>query len=154
MPRAAFPGCADGKVFIDAGITVSRPRILKEASSLSGDPIKHVINAHWHFDHTDINQWLNAEGAAIIAHENTHKHLLVAERAEAAARDLLGRFPDVHDGWDRLGMVHQARGDSRQAADCYRKVIAFIKDHPDDYEPSFEEVFVKRVDRLDPPTET
>ena len=63
-------------------------------------------------------------------------------------------FPDVHDGWDRLGMVHEARGDSRQAADCYRKVIAFIRDHPDDYEPSFEEVFVKLVDRLDPPTAT
>ena len=50
--------------------------------------------------------------------------------------------------------AHEARGDSRQAADCYRKVIAFIRDHPDDYEPSFEEVFVKLVDRLDPPTET
>ena len=48
-------------------------------------------------------------------------------------------------------MVHEARGDSR--ADCYRKVIAFIRDHPDDYEPGFEEVFVKLVDRLDPPTE-
>jgi hypothetical protein len=76
------------------------------------------------------------------------------DEAEAAARDLRRRFPDVHDGWDRLGMVHEARGDSRQAADCYRKVIAFIRDHPDDYEPSFEEVFVKLVDRLDPPTET
>ena len=53
------------------------------------------------------------------------------DEAEAAARDLLRRFPDVHDGWDRLGMVHEARGDSRQAADCYRKVIAFIRDHPD-----------------------
>jgi tetratricopeptide (TPR) repeat protein len=73
------------------------------------------------------------------------------DEAEAAARDLLRRFPDVHDGWDRLGMVHEARGDSRQAADCYRKVIAFIRDHPDDYEPGFEEVFVKLVDRLDPP---
>jgi hypothetical protein len=30
--------------------------------------------------------------------------------AEAAARDLLVRFPNVHDGWDRLGMVHEARG--------------------------------------------
>jgi tetratricopeptide (TPR) repeat protein len=76
------------------------------------------------------------------------------DEAEAAARDLLRRFPDMHDGWDRLGMVHEARGDSRQAADCYHKVIAFIRDHPDDYEPSFEEVFVKLVDRLDPPTET
>ena len=73
---------ADGKVFIDAGITASRPRILEAANSLSRDPIRHLINTHWHFDHTDGNQWLNAEGAAIIAHENTHKHLLVAQRVD------------------------------------------------------------------------
>ena len=73
---------ADGKVFIDAGITASRPRILEAVNSLSSDPIKHLINTHWHFDHTDGNQWLNSEGAAIIAHENTHKHLLVAQRVE------------------------------------------------------------------------
>ena len=73
---------SDGKVFIDAGITASRPRILKAANSLSRDPIRHLINAHWHFDHADGNTWLNAEGAAIIAHENTHKHLLVAQRVE------------------------------------------------------------------------
>lgn len=73
---------ADGKIFIDAGITASRPRIVEAANSLSRDPIKYLINTHWHFDHTDGNQWLNAEGAAIIAHENTHKHLLVAQRVE------------------------------------------------------------------------
>ena len=72
----------DGKVFIDAGITASRPRILEAASGLSRDPIRHLINTHWHFDHADGNEWLNAEGAAIIAHENTHKHLLVAQRVE------------------------------------------------------------------------
>jgi glyoxylase-like metal-dependent hydrolase (beta-lactamase superfamily II) len=70
----------DGKVFVDAGITASRPRLLEAANSLGSDPIKYLINTHWHFDHTDGNQWLNEEGAAIIAHENTHKHLLVAQR--------------------------------------------------------------------------
>jgi hypothetical protein len=60
-------------------------------------------------------------------------------------------FPDVHDGYDRLGMVYEARGENRQAAECYRKVIAFIREHPDDYDPNFEDVFVKLVDRLDPP---
>jgi tetratricopeptide (TPR) repeat protein len=74
------------------------------------------------------------------------------DEAEQAARELLVRFPDVHDGYDRLGMVYEARGENRQAADCYRKVIAFIREHPDEYEPGFEEVFVKLVDRLDPPT--
>jgi glyoxylase-like metal-dependent hydrolase (beta-lactamase superfamily II) len=73
---------ADGKVFIDAGITATKPRILEAANSLSADPIKHLINTHWHFDHADGNEWLHAQGAAIIAHENTRKHLMAAQRVE------------------------------------------------------------------------
>jgi tetratricopeptide (TPR) repeat protein len=76
------------------------------------------------------------------------------DEAEKAANDLLVQFPEVHDGYDRLGMVHEARGDNLQAAECYRKVIAFIKEHPDDYEPGFEDTFVTLVNRLDPPAET
>ena len=76
------------------------------------------------------------------------------DEAEQAARDLQARFPEVHDGYDRLGMVHEARGENRQAADCYRKVIALVREHPDDYGPGFEDVFVKLVNRLDPPGAT
>jgi glyoxylase-like metal-dependent hydrolase (beta-lactamase superfamily II) len=78
---AVLPG-SDGKLFVDAGITASRPRILDAINSLGRDPIKHLINTHWHFDHTDGNQWLNAEGASILAHVNTHKHLLSTQRVE------------------------------------------------------------------------
>ncbi len=73
------------------------------------------------------------------------------DEAEKAAHDLLARFPDVHDGYDRLGMVCEARGDQRQAAEYYRRAIAVIRAHPDDYDPDFEAVFHKLVDRLDPP---
>jgi tetratricopeptide (TPR) repeat protein len=76
------------------------------------------------------------------------------DEAEQAARDLLVRFPEVHDGYDRLGMVHEARGENRQAADCYRKVIEFIREHPDDYDPGFEDMFTKLVNRLDQPVAT
>jgi glyoxylase-like metal-dependent hydrolase (beta-lactamase superfamily II) len=72
----------DGKVFIDAGITATRPRILEVVNNLGPEPIRRLINTHWHFDHTDGNQWLNGEGAAILAHENTHKRLLSAIRVE------------------------------------------------------------------------
>ena len=72
------------------------------------------------------------------------------DEAERAARDLLDRFPEVHDGWDRLGMVYEALGDNRQAADCYRKAVAFIRAHPEQYDPGFDAVFQHRVDRLDP----
>ena len=73
------------------------------------------------------------------------------EEAETAARDLLECFPHVHDGWDRLGMVHEARGEKKQAADCYRKVIEIIRAQPENYDPEFADVFVELVDKLDPP---
>ncbi len=76
------------------------------------------------------------------------------DEAEQAARDLLVRFPEVHDGYDRLGMVYEARGDHKQAAYYYQKVIDFILEHPDQYEPEFETVFRKLVERLDPPNPT
>jgi len=76
------------------------------------------------------------------------------DEAEQAARDLLVRFPEVHDGYDRLGMVYEARGDHKQAAYYYQKVIDFIREHPDQYEPEFETAFRNLVDRLDPSNPT
>jgi tetratricopeptide (TPR) repeat protein len=73
------------------------------------------------------------------------------DEAEAAAHDLLERYPEVHDGYDRLGMVYEARGQNRQAADCYRKVIEFVRQHPGQYDPEFEKLFQSMVAELDPP---
>jgi len=72
----------DGKLVIDAGFTVSKPRIESALDSLSMDPITRLINTHWHVDHTDGNAWLNAAGGAITAHENTRKHLSTSTRVE------------------------------------------------------------------------
>ena len=73
------------------------------------------------------------------------------DQAEQAARDLLERYPEVHDGYDRLGMVYEARGEPKQAADFYRKAIEFIRAHPDQYGPDFHTMFEDMVAELDPP---
>jgi glyoxylase-like metal-dependent hydrolase (beta-lactamase superfamily II) len=72
----------DGKVLIDAGIGVSRPQITKALANLGADPITHLINTHWHFDHADGNAWLNSVGVKIIAQENTRKYLSEVQRVE------------------------------------------------------------------------
>lgn len=72
----------DGKVLIDAGYTVTRSGIKSALASLGPQPIKHLINTHWHADHTDGNAWLHEEGATILAHENTRKRLSVPTRVE------------------------------------------------------------------------
>lgn len=73
------------------------------------------------------------------------------DEAEAAAKDLLLRFPEVHDGYDRLGMVAEARGDKTLAAAYYRKVIEFARQRSDFYDSRFVANFQKMVDELDPP---
>lgn len=78
---AVLPG-RDGKLLIDAGFAGARPKLTAALASLSSDPIKHLINTHWHFDHTDGNEWLHSAGAAILAHTNTRKHLSTTTRVE------------------------------------------------------------------------
>jgi len=71
------------------------------------------------------------------------------DEAEQAARELLVRYPEVHDGYDRLGMVHEARGQFRQAADCYRKVVEFARANPESYDPEFVDTFVDLIAKFE-----
>jgi glyoxylase-like metal-dependent hydrolase (beta-lactamase superfamily II) len=73
---------ADGKLMVDGGIAVSRPRLAAALDQISAAPIKHLINTHWHWDHTDGNKWLQETGATLSAHENTLKHLSNTVRVE------------------------------------------------------------------------
>jgi glyoxylase-like metal-dependent hydrolase (beta-lactamase superfamily II) len=78
---AVLPG-DDGKLIIDSGFLGTRGKIAAALSSLSPDPVKHLVNTHWHFDHTDGNEWMHSAGATITAHENTRKHLSTSARVE------------------------------------------------------------------------
>jgi glyoxylase-like metal-dependent hydrolase (beta-lactamase superfamily II) len=78
---AVLPG-NDGKLVIDSGFLGTRGKIAAAFSSLSPNPIKHLVNTHWHFDHTDGNEWMHSAGATITAHENTRKHLSTSTRVE------------------------------------------------------------------------
>ena len=71
------------------------------------------------------------------------------DEAEHDARELLVRYPEVHDGYDRLGMVHEARAQFREAADCYRKVIEVTRANPEDYDAAFVNTFVERIVKLE-----
>ncbi len=71
---AVLPG-KDGKLLIDSGYSTSKPQITTALDGLSADPVRHLINTHWHFDHTDGNEWVHAAGATILAQEMTKTRL-------------------------------------------------------------------------------
>jgi glyoxylase-like metal-dependent hydrolase (beta-lactamase superfamily II) len=77
-----LPG-SDGKVLVEAGYATSQQQVADALNAISSDPPRHLIDTHWHFDHTDGNGWLNAAGATIIAHENTRKRLSARQEIPA-----------------------------------------------------------------------
>jgi glyoxylase-like metal-dependent hydrolase (beta-lactamase superfamily II) len=70
----------DGKLVVDAGIAVSRPQMETALAALGPEPVTHLVNTHWHFDHANGNEWLHELGPEIIAHDNTRKHLMATQR--------------------------------------------------------------------------
>src|ERR1700761_7842509 len=72
----------DGKLLVDAAIVTAHPNVSKALASINAEPIKQLINTHWHFDHTGGNEWVHTAGASILAHENTRKHLSQPTRVE------------------------------------------------------------------------
>jgi len=70
----------DGVTLVDSGILGKR--VSDTVKQFSRLPVTHLVNTHWHFDHTGGNDWLHRAGASILAHENTRKRLSVDTRVE------------------------------------------------------------------------
>ena len=66
---------SEGKFLVDAGIKPSQEKLEAALNKIGPSPLKYVVNTHWHWDHTDGNEWMHAAGATIIAQRNTLKHL-------------------------------------------------------------------------------
>jgi glyoxylase-like metal-dependent hydrolase (beta-lactamase superfamily II) len=102
----------DGKLLVDAGIGVSRAHISAALAAIGPEPITHLINTHWHFDHTDGNTWLNQAGAKIIAQENTRKYLLKVQRVDDWDYNFLplaaGGIPDEVFARDHVMRMNRA----------------------------------------------
>jgi cyclase len=60
----------DGTILIDDQFAPLTPKIQKAVSDLGAQPVKFLINTHWHFDHSGGNENLGKAGAVIMAHDN------------------------------------------------------------------------------------
>ena len=65
----------DGLIMIDSQFAPLSDRITDAVERISGDPIKFVINTHWHGDHTGGNGNFSADGAVIVAHEYVKRRM-------------------------------------------------------------------------------
>ncbi|HEX9933101.1 MAG TPA: MBL fold metallo-hydrolase [Allosphingosinicella sp.] len=107
---------ADGNVLIDDQFAPLTERILAAVRSIDPDPVRFVINTHWHGDHTGGNENVAREGAAIVAHDNVRRRMSMEQvvRGNAVAAAPAGALPVVtfdrglsfHLNGDEIRVIH------------------------------------------------
>jgi glyoxylase-like metal-dependent hydrolase (beta-lactamase superfamily II) len=50
-------------------------KILTAIGAITPNPVRFVVNTHWHFDHTGGNENFGKAGAFLVAHENVRKRM-------------------------------------------------------------------------------
>jgi cyclase len=60
----------DGTILIDDQFAPLTEKIQKAVTDLGAQPVKFLINTHWHFDHSGGNENMGKAGAVIMAHDN------------------------------------------------------------------------------------
>lgn len=71
---AILPG-ADGVVMIDDQFSELNPKIMNAIAEVTDQPVRFIINTHFHYDHTDGNKVMGKPGVLIIAQDNVRKRL-------------------------------------------------------------------------------
>ena len=65
----------DGNAIVDDQFAPLTDKILNAIRSVDADPVRFVINTHWHFDHTGGNENLGRRGAVVMAHHNVRRRM-------------------------------------------------------------------------------
>lgn len=65
----------DGTVLIDDQYAPLTGKIQAAVKDLGADPVKYLINTHWHGDHSGGNENLGRAGALIMAHDHVRERL-------------------------------------------------------------------------------
>jgi glyoxylase-like metal-dependent hydrolase (beta-lactamase superfamily II) len=65
----------DGVFMIDDQYAPLTEAIREAVRKLSDQPIRFVLNTHWHGDHTGGNENLGTSGSLIVAHDNVRKRM-------------------------------------------------------------------------------
>ena len=78
----------DGVFVIDDQYAPLTEKIQAAIATISDQPVRFVVNTHWHGDHTGGNENMGAAGAVIVAHENVRARMSVDQFIEAFGRTI------------------------------------------------------------------
>lgn len=85
----------DGVFLIDDQFAPLTEKIQAAIASISSQPIRFVLNTHWHADHTGGNENLGKSGVLIVAHDKVREYMSVDQFIEAFDMKLPASPPEA-----------------------------------------------------------
>lgn len=76
----------DGAFLVDDQYAPLTDRIVAAVKSVTDQPVKFVLNTHWHGDHTGGNENLAERGTLVVAHENVRERMSSEQVSEFFGR--------------------------------------------------------------------
>jgi cyclase len=76
----------DGTFVVDDQFAPLTEKIRKSLEAISKQPVRFVMNTHWHGDHTGGNENFGKSGAVIVAHDNVRKRMSTEQFMKALNR--------------------------------------------------------------------
>jgi len=88
---------ADGNVLVDDQYAPMTPNIIAAVREVDPDPIRFVINTHWHGDHSGGNENLGRTGTVVVAHDNVRVRMSMQQvvRGERVPPSSAGALPVI-----------------------------------------------------------
>ena len=106
----------DGTVLIDDQFAPLTDKINAAVKDLGAEPVKYLINTHWHGDHTGGNENLGRSGVLIMAHDHVRDRLIKGNDSTPPAAPEALPVVTYHDGiklhlnGDEIRVQHMSHG--------------------------------------------
>ena len=84
----ALASGADGALLVDDQYAPMSDKIRAAVRAITPEPVRFVVNTHWHGDHTGGNEEFGRGGAVIVAHENVRRRMSAGQFLELFRRQV------------------------------------------------------------------
>ncbi len=84
---------ADGTFLVDDQYAPLTEKIEAAIRKVAQDPVRFLVNTHWHGDHTGGNENFGKKGSIVVAHQNVRKRMSVEQVREILRTDPIPKAP-------------------------------------------------------------
>lgn len=113
----------DGVLLIDTKYAIDYDTVAAMLADVTDQPVRYVVNTHYHDDHSGANQLHQRLGATVLASENARLKMLNADRSEGLPNVTIEDSATIHLGDTSVLLYYLGR------AHTDGDIVALLPDH-------------------------